>query len=586
MPLNPKDEPFPWKQLVIVGICRFSEPLAFNSILAYSYVMVKDLGIHEKDASFYSGLLLSAYAVAEAITALGWGAISDVYGRKPVALIGLAGVALSSLAFGFAKTYWVALLARFVGGALNGNVAIMQTMVQEMVKNPAHEPKAYATQPFVWTLGGIIGSAMGGFLAQPAKYYPGTFSEDGVFGRYPYLLPNLVAALGIVLAIIQGIFFLEETLPMQEDIEEETTQAALFDPTINERAPLLSNAHSTLPRDAGRPRDRSSISRASVTRASRSRAFSNSSFRNRSMSIVDGLRQIRKKPSFLEDGMPSAIDQRFDIRRDSFGTMHNIRMAHHEVLPAPITRPNPTGPKKTFNHTVVMLTLALTIIAFHQMAYITNLPVYLLDESTKDGIDFTGGLGLDLHDVGTFLAVNGLIALFTQGVIFPFVVEKVGVWNTFISMIILYPTTYVIVPFISALPEKLVSPGVYLSLFLQGLFGILVFPCALILLKNATPSPLVLGRVNGAAMSACCLARTVSSPLVGVVYSAGGSAAAWFFLAGCAVVGALQLLWVPNEHVDSVKVENIVKDAVQEAIHPHHVHISDTDSVAVADYED
>ncbi|KAJ4346460.1 uncharacterized protein N0V89_010389 [Didymosphaeria variabile] len=587
MPLDPKDEPFPYKQLIIVGICRFSEPLAFNSILAYSYVMVKDLGIHEKDASFYSGLLLSAYAVAEAITALGWGAISDVYGRKPVALVGLAGVALSSLAFGFAKTYWVALLARFVGGALNGNVAIMQTMVQEMVKNPAHEPKAYATQPFVWTLGGIIGSAMGGFLAQPAKYYPGTFSEDGIFGRYPYLLPNVVAALGIVLAIVQGILFLEETLPEQEE-PEETTQAALIEPTINERAPLLSNGHSTLPRDAGRARDRSSLTRASVSRASRSRAFSGGSFRARSFSIVDGLRQIRKKPSFMEDGMPSAIDQRFDIRRDSFGTMHSIKIAHHEVLPAPITRPDPTGPKKTFNRTVVMLTLALTIIAFHQMAYITNLPVYLLDESAKDGIDFTGGLGLDLHDVGTFLAVNGLIALFTQGVIFPFFVEKVGVWNTFVSMIVLYPTTYLIVPFISALPEKLVSPGVYLSLFLQGLFGILVFPCALILLKNATPSPLVLGRVNGAAMSACCLARTVSSPLVGVVYATGGSAAAWFFLAACAVVGALQLIWVPKEHVDKIKVENIVKDAVHEAIHPHHSHphISDTDSVAVADYDD
>lgn len=303
------------------------------------------------------------------------------------------------------------------------------------------------------------------------------------------------------------------------------------------------------------------------------------------MSIVDGLRQIRKKPSFLQDGMPSAIDQRFDIRRDSFGTMHSIRIAHHEVLPSSL-RPNTTGPKKTFNYTVVMLTLALTIIAFHQMAYITNLPVYLLDESAKDGIDFTGGLGLDLHEVGTFLAVNGLIALFTQGVIFPFFVEQVGVWNTFVSMIVLYPTTYIIVPFISALPDNLVSPGVYLSLFLQGLFGILVFPCALILLKNATPSPLVLGRVNGAAMSACCLARTISSPLVGVVYSAGGSAAAWFFLTGCAVVGALQLFWVPNEHVDKVKVENIVKDAVQEAVHPHHVHISDTDSVAVADYDD
>ena len=101
--------------------------------------MVKDLGIPEKDAAFYSGLLVSAYAVAEALTAMGWGVISDVYGRKPVALIGLGGVALSSIVFGLAKTYWVALLARFVGGALNGNVAIMQTMVAEMVKNPDHE---------------------------------------------------------------------------------------------------------------------------------------------------------------------------------------------------------------------------------------------------------------------------------------------------------------------------------------------------------------------------------------------------------------------------------------------------------------
>ena len=101
--------------------------------------MVQDLGIHERDASFYAGLLVSAYAIAEAMTAPVWGLISDVYGRKPIALSGLAGVALSSILFGMAPTYWVALLARFIGGALNGNVAIMQTMVAEMVKNPAHE---------------------------------------------------------------------------------------------------------------------------------------------------------------------------------------------------------------------------------------------------------------------------------------------------------------------------------------------------------------------------------------------------------------------------------------------------------------
>jgi len=78
----------------------------------------------DRDTAFYAGLLVSAYAMAEALTAIVWGAISDRYGRKPVVLFGLGGVAISCLIFGLAEKYWVALLARFIGGALNGNVAV------------------------------------------------------------------------------------------------------------------------------------------------------------------------------------------------------------------------------------------------------------------------------------------------------------------------------------------------------------------------------------------------------------------------------------------------------------------------------
>ena len=102
--------------------------------------MVQDLqGGDDTNASFYAGLLVSAFAVAEACTAMIWGTISDRYGRKPIILSGLAGVALSSLVFGFAKSYWVALVARLLGGLLNGNVSVMQTAVAEMVKKPEHE---------------------------------------------------------------------------------------------------------------------------------------------------------------------------------------------------------------------------------------------------------------------------------------------------------------------------------------------------------------------------------------------------------------------------------------------------------------
>lgn len=254
------------------------------------------------------------------------------------------------------------------------------------------------------------------------------------------------------------------------------------------------------------------------------------------------------------------FDQRFDIRRSSFGTMHSIRIAPHDVLPMR-GQLNPK-PRKTFNQTVSMIILAMSIFAFHQMAFISILPVYIQDKPRAPGPDFRGGLGMDLPHVGTFLAVNGFITLFVQGFIFPIFVEWAGVWKTFIWMVILYPTTYVIVPFITALPREFWSPAVYVSLILQAFYGILVFPCALILMKNAIPSPLVLGRVNGIAMSACCLARTISSPLVGLFYSFGGSAAAFFGLGLVALIGIIQLIWVPKEEVGAVHVDNGLKKVI------------------------
>ncbi|EEU37992.1 uncharacterized protein NECHADRAFT_48179 [Fusarium vanettenii 77-13-4] len=488
---NSDPNAFPTRQLLVLAICRFSEPIAFNSILAYTFVMVKDLGISDKDASFYAGLLVSAYAVAEALTSMGWGLLSDHIGRKPVVLLGLVGVGISSLIFGLAKQYWVALLARFIGGALNGNVSVMQTMVAEMVKLPEHEPKAYAVQPFVWTLGGIIGSAMGGFLAQPAIFYPSLFPEDGLFGRYPYLLPNLVSVAVVAIAVVQGLFFLEETnaKPSKE---------------------------------------------------------------------INGSDQHNQNEQSTASSLPLPVEHDFiDLRRSSFGTVHSIRLP--DELRPPSTEP-PAYEGKTFNFTVMMLILALLIFSYHQMAAGSLLATYLLDvpEVPSGRFDWRGGLGYTVHDVGTYLAVNGALGLLIQAVIFPVFVERVGVWHSFLWMIVLYPLTYTLMPFLSALNEPLVSGGIYLSLFMQSFCGMIAMPVCLILLKDATPSPQVLGRVNGLAMSGACLARTIAPPLAGVIYSVAGSVIAWASCIGVALLGVLQLLWVPRSRIrrDELVVDN------------------------------
>ena len=68
-----------------------------------------------------------------------WGGLSDRIGRKPVLLFGCAGTLLSLLVVGFAPNFWIALLGRALGGVLNGNIGVIQTMVGELVTKPEHE---------------------------------------------------------------------------------------------------------------------------------------------------------------------------------------------------------------------------------------------------------------------------------------------------------------------------------------------------------------------------------------------------------------------------------------------------------------
>lgn len=55
--------------------------------------------------------------------------------------MGCMGTITSLLVVGLASNFWVALAGRILGGALNGNVGVIQTMVGELVTNPAHERK-------------------------------------------------------------------------------------------------------------------------------------------------------------------------------------------------------------------------------------------------------------------------------------------------------------------------------------------------------------------------------------------------------------------------------------------------------------
>jgi hypothetical protein len=68
------------------------------------------------------------------------------------------------------------------------------------------------------------------------------------------------------------------------------------------------------------------------------------------------------------------------------------------------------------------------------------------------------------------------------------------------------------------------------------------------LLKEASPSPSCLGKINGLAASTGAACRTLASPIAGILYGIGididFTALAWWVSGAVAVIGAIQVFFV------------------------------------------
>lgn len=82
-------------------------------------------------------------------------------------------------------------------------------MVAEMVPQKELQPRAFSIMPLVWSLGSVVGPAFGGFFAQPAEQYPGLFGDNTFLKKFPYALPNLMAAIFFIISTASATLFLK-----------------------------------------------------------------------------------------------------------------------------------------------------------------------------------------------------------------------------------------------------------------------------------------------------------------------------------------------------------------------------------------
>lgn len=371
-------------------------------------------------------------------------------------------------------------------------------MVAELVTKPEHEPRAYSVMPFVWSIGTIIGPAIGGTFADPATAFPNHFSQDGLFGRFPYLLPNLLCATLLFISILAGYILLEETHPDMQP------RVMLPDFTyVSEETPLVATADAI------------------------------------------------KTPAV-------------DLRAETYGTFHgSVNNEWRHASPPKYTEKKP----EIFTKQVVALVIALGIFTYHSMTFDHLLPIFLEDErglpsgsisayvtSSLNPFYSPGGLGLSIQKVGAIMSCDGVIALFVQAVVFPLAAARFGIHRLFIFVSLLHPLSYLLMPYLAYLPDSYVTFGIYGCLLIRNLLSIIAYPVLLILIKEATPSPSVLGKINGLAASAGAACRTVAPPVSGFLYTLGSkmefTGLAWYGSALVALIGAAQCFMVHRGRIE------------------------------------
>ena len=252
-------------------------------------------------------------------------------------------------------------------------------------------------------------------------------------------------------------------------------------------------------------------------------------------------------------------ESRINIRSEGYGTFERTEVQIGEEGEWDLTteklavKEGRTPSIWTFR--IIMLLVALGIFTYHSMSFDHLLPIFLQDDVEQEpnvaSHILPPGLGMTTLQVGTILSVSGLSALFIQAVLFPLLASFMPATRLLLLITLLHPLAYFPMPFLAVLPNSLIYPGIYGATFYRNFTAIIAYPLLLILLKQACPSPTVLGKINGLAASVGAACRMAAPPVAGYLWGIGGdmgfTGLAWWGSGIVAIIGAFQIFMIKRE---------------------------------------
>mgnify|MGYP001157334103 FL=1 len=201
--------------LTVLFMVVLIDMIGFTLVIPFLTYFIQDLAAGDGFTDVgardrWVGIVLASYTLGQFLLTPFLGAISDAYGRRPVLILGLVSNTVFLVAFGLATSLWMALIARFLAGAGNGNIAVAKAYIGD-ISTRAELPGRMGMIGASFGLGFMVGPMIGGILTDPATSFGGPFDTQW-WSDHPYFLPCLFAALLSLSSMILAIWLLPESL--------------------------------------------------------------------------------------------------------------------------------------------------------------------------------------------------------------------------------------------------------------------------------------------------------------------------------------------------------------------------------------
>lgn len=193
--------------LVTLSLVGMTSALYQTVILPFVAFFIVDTGVCDNlfDPGYYASFVTGAGHVGRMFTSFAWGRYSDRHGRVPVIKLALVAIAASSTLLSWTLSFRLAILCRFVCGALDPTWSMVKVLAAELLPKE-RQAAAMSSLGASYGMAMLLGPAIGGILARPATEYPMLrIPPDAMLAHRPYFLPNImIVAIALATLMVTG----------------------------------------------------------------------------------------------------------------------------------------------------------------------------------------------------------------------------------------------------------------------------------------------------------------------------------------------------------------------------------------------